>query len=220
MATLADLRPGDIMFAKKVRPLAADLLILRGQLILGQPGYPHHVAVVTAAAQTMTMVGNAEQMLQAAAYLRGPKIVQAMPSGAEEIEIGAEHWTSDYTYVRPAYVGGKIIIGDGDESDNLMMTQAEGVAWHARRYIGVPYSFADYAAIAGVHFGIKNGPIRRYVTTSKHMICSQLADQAMSDAGFHVFDDERLPQDVTPAALYVRLRELPGTQLIFPGKAS
>ena len=208
MATLADLRPGDIMFAKKVRPLAADLLILRGQLILGQPGYPHHVAVVTQAAGTDRP------------YRDGPKIVQAMPSGAEEIEIGAEHWTSDYTYVRPAYVGGKIIIGDGDESDNLMMTQAEGVAWHARRYIGVPYSFADYAAIAGVHFGIKNGPIRRYVTTSKHMICSQLADQAMSDAGFHVFDDERLPQDVTPAALYVRLRELPGTQLIFPGKAS
>jgi hypothetical protein len=67
-----------------------------------------------------------------------------------------------------------------------------------------------------VHLGIANGPVRRYVTSSKRMICSQLADQAMSDAGFHVFNDGRLPQDVTPSALFAKLLSLPGTVVIKP----
>jgi hypothetical protein len=83
------------MFARHVRPLAADLLILAGQLTLGQPGYPHHVAVVTQAYGQNPM-----------RPLSAPRIVQAMPSGAEEIEIGAEHWTKDYVYIRPEYSEG------------------------------------------------------------------------------------------------------------------
>jgi hypothetical protein len=86
----------------------------------------------------------------------------------------------------------------------------------ARRYVGVPYSFADYLAIAGRHLlALKptdRTPLDRYVTTSKRMICSQLVDQALADAGYHVFDDGRIPQDVTPAALYRQLLTLPGTK--------
>src|SRR3954469_19653988 len=85
------------MFAQHVTPRAADLLILAGQLFLGQPGYPHHVAVVTEASTPLrSIAGNVLSYTP-------PKIVQAMPSGAEEIEIGAEHWTRDYIYVRPDY---------------------------------------------------------------------------------------------------------------------
>lgn len=177
----SDLRPGDIGFARHVSPKSADLLILAGQTLLGQPGYPHHAFVVTSAPPL--------------------RIVQAMPRGAEEIEIGAEHWGADYVYLRPDY----------DRQGQSFSHQGDAVAYAARQYIGVPYSFADYAAIAGVHFGIENGLVRRYVTSSKHMICSQLADQALCDAGFHVFDDGRLPQDVTPSALFKALRERPGT---------
>jgi hypothetical protein len=196
--TLEDLRPGDIGFVQHVLPRSADLFILAGQLALGEPGYPHHVFVVTDAAEAIPPAFG--RSIAPNPYACGPKIVQAMPSGAEEIEIGEEFWTKDYTYIRPAY--------EDDEG------------WHvascARRYVGTPYSFADYAAIAGVHFGIANGPIRRYVTSSKHQICSQLADQAMSDAGFHVFNDGRLPQDVTPSALFQKLLSLPGSIVIQP----
>ncbi len=188
MSTLADLRPGDILFAKHVRPRAVDLLILAGQLILGQPGYPHHVFVVT------------QPEGRGAA-----KCVEAMPNGAREVDIDGR-WGKDYIYLRPAY--------PEPWSWNPDRPQGVGVAANARRYIGVPYSFADYAAIAGVHFGVKNGLVRRYVTSSKHMICSQLADQALCDAGFHVFDDGRLPQDVTPAALFEALKAMPGTQVL------
>jgi hypothetical protein len=188
------------MFARHVRPLAADLLILAGQLTLGQPGYPHHVAVVTQAYGQNPM-----------RPLSAPRIVQAMPSGAEEIEIGAEHWTKDYVYIRPEYSeGSPFEIGYENRSQGFKVAAA------ARGYIGTPYSFADYLAIEGVHLGIANGPVRRYVTSSKRMICSQLADQAMSDAGFHVFNDGRLPQDVTPSALFAKLLSLPGTVVIKP----
>jgi hypothetical protein len=198
MSTLADLRPGDIMFARHVRPRAADLLILAGQTLLGQPGYPHHVAVVTRAETPFLW----------------PKIVQAMPSGAEEIEIGQEHWTGDYVYLRPAYIPRDPL---GEQGHIDWIGQAETVTNVARHYIGTPYSFLDYAALAGWHFGVRNGLIRRYVKSSGHQICSQLADQAMSDAGFHVFDDGRLPQDVTPAALYEKLLAMPGTLVLHPG---
>lgn len=199
MITLADLRPGDLMFARHVSPKAVDLGILAGQMILGQPGFPHHVGVVTQASSFELHRDGAI----------GPKIVQAMPNGAEEIEIGPEHWTKDYIYVRPDYE-----IGMTEEAGYSGTEQGRLVAFAAQKYKDTPYSFADYAAIAGVHFGIKNGPIRRYVTSSKHMICSQLADQALTDAGFHAFTDGRLPQDVTPSALFARLLALPGQHVI------
>jgi hypothetical protein len=181
MTILANLEPGDIMFAQHVSPKSADLLILRGQLILGQPGYPHHVGVVVECTSGM-----------------GAHLVQAMPKGAEEVFLGDRYDGDDYTFLRPAYEEG----------------QGEVVARAARAYVGTPYSFADYVAILGVHLGIKHGLVRRYVTTSKHQICSQLADQAMSDARFHVFTDGRLPQDVTPGALFEALKAMPGTVVV------
>lgn len=182
MSTLADLRPGDIGFSNITG--YAGALIWAGQRLLAatEKGEANikHVFVVT----------------QAGDY---PRIVQAMPHGAEQIEIGDEHWTKDFVYLRP------------------MLDNSQGVeiATAARGYIDTPYSFADYAAILGLHMGIDNGAVRRYVTSSGHMICSQLADQSLSDAGFHVFTDKRLPQDIMPIELYRRLLEL-GAEVIRP----
>lgn len=127
--------------------------------------------------------------------------VEAMPGGAREVAIN-DRWTRDFAYLRPNYWS--------DDHKN----QGVQVAAAARLYINVPYSFADYAAILGLHMGIDNGAVRRYVTASGHMICSQLADQALSDAGFHVFNDKRLPQDVMPIELYRALRAMPGTTVV------
>lgn len=186
MLTLDDVQPGDIMFARHVSPMAADLLILAGQMFLGQPSYPHHVAVVVAGAPD-------------------PKIVQAMPSGAEEVDLDSRYFTNDYEFIRPDY------------PPRIGLPFGVSVAAAARRYVGVPYSFADYVALAGARVGIRNGWVRRYVTTSKHMICSQLADQSMSDAGWHVFQDGRLPQDVTPGVLRARMIEMGPALVIVPG---
>jgi hypothetical protein len=82
----------------------------------------------------------------------------------------------------------------------------EGVADAAYEYLGVPYSFADYASVAAHRLHIPAPHLRRYIATSKHMICSQLADQAAMDGGWNLFSDGRWPGDVTPGDL-VRLAE-------------
>lgn len=197
--SLADLREGDIMFTRIGGWSGRGIELGEKILDAFMPGADHidHVAVVS---QAMAPNGS-----------HGPWIVQAMPDGAEEIEIGDEHWTPDFTYIRLDYFSQS----PWAQGPDLRVLRAS-VARAARKYIGTPYSFLDYAAIAGLHFGIRNGPVRRYVRTTKHMICSQLADQAMSDAGYHVFSDERLPQDVWPSALYRQMLSMSGYSLV-PG---
>lgn len=188
---MTEVRPGDIMFARRLRPRSVEIGVRLGQIVLGETGYPQHVAVVTEG----VMMSSRPRV----------RIVQAMPHGAEEIEIGQGHFTDEYVYIRPTYdQGTPFEIGYKNRSQGFM------VAHNARAYVGTSYSFLDYAAIAGLHLGIKNGLIRRYVRDSGHMICSQLADQAMTDSGWHTFTDGRLPQDVTPAALYRKLMAMPG----------
>jgi hypothetical protein len=211
MSTLADLRPGDLLFGPiggfipGVFPVGAGQLLFaeRKELRSWRQWWKYrHVAVVVEASHA---TGRGDHTF-------GPMIVQAMPSGAEEIEIGPEHWMDEFVYVRPAYAVDPSWdrFGTGD-------TQANAVARHATNYIGTPYSFLDYGAIAALHAHIPAPHLRAYVSSSKHMICSQLADQAMSDAGFHVFDDGRLPQDVVPAELYRALIAMPGTLVLHPG---
>lgn len=68
----------------------------------------------------------------------------------------------------------------------------------ARGMVGTPYSFLDYVAMAFTHFGIHAGWLRRYMLSKNHMICSQLVDEAFRRVGIHMFNDGRLPMDVTP----------------------
>lgn len=83
------------------------------------------------------------------------------------------------------------------------------VADAALELVGTPYSFADYLAIAAVRLHIPSRALRRYVTSSKHMICSQLVDEAARRGGWDLFTDGRLPQDVTPGDLWQLTKETP-----------
>jgi len=69
---------------------------------------------------------------------------------------------------------------------------------------GVPYSFADYAALSAHRLHIPAPFLKNYVASTGHMICSQLADEFYFRLGAHVFIDNRWPGDVTPASLYKR----------------
>jgi hypothetical protein len=76
-----------------------------------------------------------------------------------------------------------------------------------------PYSYLDYLAIGAVEFNWLGAQLLcNYVESSKHLICSALADRAFLNAGVHLFDDHpyrwypkksRLPGDVTPEDLAV-----------------
>lgn len=71
----------------------------------------------------------------------------------------------------------------------------------AKKYIGVPYSALDYFAIAAHRVHLPTPGLKKYIASTKHMICSQLVDQTFLDAGVHLFDDGRWPGYVTPGAL-------------------
>lgn len=76
------------------------------------------------------------------------------------------------------------------------------IASKARYLEGVPYSFLDYAALAMAEWKLPGWQlVRDRVESSQHLICSALCDRAYSWSGIHLFDDGRLPGDVTPGDL-------------------
>jgi hypothetical protein len=84
----------------------------------------------------------------------------------------------------------------GDTPDLRARVVAE-----ARKLIDTPYSPLDYVAIGLLHLRLPSGWVRKRVQASGHMICSQLVDATFERAGIHLFDDGRLPGDVSPADL-------------------
>lgn len=206
--TLADLRPGDVIFPT-IKGYAGAL-VGAGQILLGDATPSEwrvrHVAMVTQADDS----DNDDWPTPAF-------IVQAMPGGAEEVPLTDDSFASGFPILRPRYT--LAVLGTGGDNDPFREGRKNVVAANAaRRYVGRPYSFADYAAIAGRHlFALKptdRTPFDNYVSATGHMICSQLVDQALTDAGYHLFDDGRIPQDVTPAALYRKLKAMPGTLVL------
>lgn len=187
---LTDLRPGDIGFGPLRGPARTVAEI--GQWMLKDSSRWHHVYVVTDAG-----TGEPGDDMY-------PMGVEAMPRGARWWSL-AQRWTPEYVYLRLPEV----------ETHGFL------IAEKAKELIGTPYSFLDYVALALRGHGLDGfGPgawVRRRVTDSGHMICSQLADQALARAGVCVFTDGRLSQDVTPGALFYRLLAL-GGQPIFPGE--
>lgn len=85
--------------------------------------------------------------------------------------------------------------------------QRAGVVSAAHGMLGVPYGWLDYASLVLAHFHIRPGFVKRRVNDGSHLICSQLVDAAYLKAGVHLFDDGRLPGDVTPGDLGALLEE-------------
>ena len=201
-----DLRPGDIMIGPIGGLVGAGValgqLIVDGGFRVGQLDV-RHAAIVTPMG----------------------KIVQAMPSGAEEVPLTDKHWTSKYAYVRlpEDYPG-----------------QARDAAAIAQAMIGIPYSFLSYAALAAWHWGISTPKLEAWIgrrgksveldswssgvwnhprggRLPVEAICSVLVDQAWSLAGKKIFQDGRPHQCVTPSQLAQRLLTYPGCRWSFPG---
>ncbi len=220
VSTLAELRAGDLMFGPIGGVVPGMFPVGAGQLLLADRKarmtwrrwrkIRHAGVVVEAAAAWPESIPRPQ-----APELRpiGPRLVEAMPQGAREIELRADpHWTDRYVYIRPAYLMKPVTIGG-------TFTQGDRVAMKARGYVGTPYNFLTYGALAArkLRFMLSDKILRRWISSRKDMMCSQLVDQCLADAGFHVFDDGRLPQDVVPAELFRKLLEMPG-QFIIPGR--
>lgn len=116
-------------------------------------------------------------------YVGGGQLVEAEPGGARLAAL------AEYASERVVWLRAPLSCGPA-------------VAEAARQLTGVPYSFLDYEAIALHHFHIWAPGLKRYIGSTGHMICSQLADEAARRGGWKIFDDGRWPGYVTPGDLY------------------
>ncbi|MFB7114066.1 hypothetical protein [Streptomyces sp. NPDC056291] len=132
------------------------------------------------------LVGDGAPVQHAFVYVGDGQIVQAMPGGAELIRL--EDANEPFVWST-----GKI---------PLTHEERARIAAHAIWLVGTPYSYLDYVSIALAHYRIRPAWVRDFVADTGHMICSQLADEAYLRAGVHLFDDGRLPGDVTPGDLW------------------
>lgn len=71
---------------------------------------------------------------------------------------------------------------------------------------GIPYSAADYFALAAHRMRIPVPSLKHFIYDSGHMICSQLVDFAYGAVGIELFKDGRWPGYVTPASLAELIR--------------
>lgn len=117
--------------------------------------------------------------------LPGGQLIEAMPGGADVAPLST-YDDREVLYVSPA---------------GLTDAQRKAICDCALRYRGVPYSFLDYLALAAHRLRLPVPGLRRYVESTGHMICSQLADRAYLDAGQHLFGDGRWPGYVTPMGI-------------------
>jgi hypothetical protein len=120
-------------------------------------------------------------------HVGGGQLVEAQPGGARLAEL------TEYASGRPLWSTGRIA---------LTGAQREALVAAAHRCIGVPYSFLDYGSLALARVRLRLPVVKRYVADTHHMICSQLVDQCYQDAGVHLFQDGRIPGDVTPGDLH------------------
>ncbi|NWF26583.1 hypothetical protein HW130_09905 [Streptomyces sp. PKU-EA00015] len=85
----------------------------------------------------------------------------------------------------------------------LRSDQRDAVVAEARSRVGTGYNWTTYFYLAAYRFRLPlaTGFLRSRVARSDKMICSQAADDIYRTCGIHLFDDGRLPFDVTPGDL-------------------
>ena len=123
-------------------------------------------------------------------YVGGGRVVEAQPSGA----------VLGYTIVYPGAIWSGAAITQG---------RGQRIADAALGLRGTPYSWLDCLAIglADIFGHALPKPIRDRLRLPNHLMCSQLVDTAYLAAGVHLFDDNRLPGDVSPGDLYDLIKE-------------
>jgi cell wall-associated NlpC family hydrolase len=124
-------------------------------------------------------------------YVGDGMIVEAQPGGARETDL--------------AQYSDRPILWSTDKVP-LTDEQRTAVVAAARSFIGVPYSFVDYLAIAAHRFHLPLPGLRTYVASSGHLMCSALVDRAEERAGVHLFRDGRWDGYVLPDSLGALLR--------------
>ena len=149
--------------------------------------------------------------------LDNDELIEAEPGGAKIKHVSTlyrydpilysdapmQHWLATTNF--PMVLGAK---------EQAEFTKRNEIVGKARYLEGTPYSFLDYLAIAMAEWKLPGWQfVRDRVESSQHLICSALVDRAYSWADIHLFDDGRLPGDVTPWDLEQYVMKVEGKRI-------
>ncbi len=123
-------------------------------------------------------------------YVGDDMIVEAMPGGALLSPL------SKYDDEHVFWSSGLINWSEDETQQRAMIVAA------VRGYVGTPYSFLDYLALAAHRLHVPAPGLRQYIASTRHLICSQLVDQGYLEGQQHLFTDNRWPGYVAPSSLY------------------
>jgi hypothetical protein len=131
-----------------------------------------------------------------------------------EIYVGMQDAASPSGYTMGAYPGGARLVpftpgGKGWLWSHFDLTQEQRdkIVAAALSCKGIPYSAADYFALAAHRLHVPVPGLKDYIADSGHMICSQLVDWCYQQAPLQLFSDGRWPGYVTPMDLANAARE-------------
>ncbi len=84
---------------------------------------------------------------------------------------------------------------------DLTPEQRYRIVRRARTYKGIGYNWTTYFYLAAYRLHIRPQWLKDRVQNDKRMICSQAADKIYADEGVHLFNDGRMPYDLSPGDL-------------------
>lgn len=83
----------------------------------------------------------------------------------------------------------------------LTQDERERIVSRARTYVGIGYNWTTYFYLAAYRLRFRPQWLKDRVQNDKRMICSQAADKIYREEGVHLFNDGRMPYDLTPGDL-------------------
>jgi hypothetical protein len=188
----------DLGFMHEVKPGSFGLSRIGG--LLGK---------LIAAGQAFS--GDGSRFTHAFVVLDQGEVIEAMPGrrGARIVPI-ADRLAHDEVVFCDAPVRGWLAEHSASRYSEQVLREI--VVGHARTLEGAPYGYLQYLALGLAALGLAGKPgeelrwwfarkLRAYIADSGRMICSQLVDEVYHRAGIRLFEDGRLPQDVTPGDL-------------------
>lgn len=129
-------------------------------------------------------IGSGSYFTHAFIYVGNGEVIQAQPGGAKRVLLAEA-------------LDGRKRVAFSDFP--LNGSQRSNILRAAVSFLGTPYSFLDYLAIAEARM-LRSDRLERYVGDTGHMICSQLVDECYRRAGIELFPG-RIPGDVAPGDL-------------------
>lgn len=194
MATL-DIKPG--MFGLSVIGGNVGRLIRWGQKVVERQDYTYtHAFLVINNDQVIEAEPGGAIISPLSKYQTRPDVVFSDIPIQNAVEDGLALWKqAGYTFA------------DSDAASTYEAVLRRRVTRFGKECEGIGYSYLDYFALALERFNIHLSMVEKRIERQDRMICSQLVDWAYLQCGIHLFDDGRMPFDVTPGDLEHYIKE-------------